>query len=214
MAKDGTVKAEKADCTVFRVHYDMPFAERIFAIYFAKLIEFYEDKREEIVFLCIGTDMMLVDTLGPLTGEMLVNNCKELDVYGTLKEPVHACNFENIVAEIKNNYRNPLIVAVDAAVGKREEVGEIVIKNVPLRPGAATGKKLPEVGDISIIGIVNINDNPNKMLAYYTRLYIVYKMATIISNGIKKGLAIYSGNRFCCSECSKVVKLKWDEIIS
>ena len=50
---------------------------------------------DKIVFVCIGSDRITGDSLGPLVGHQLSRyHWKNIYVYGTLNEPVHALNLE------------------------------------------------------------------------------------------------------------------------
>lgn len=142
-------------------------------------------KNRPIIFLCIGSDRSTGDSLGPLIGEkikLIVQ--KEIYVYGTLENPVHAENLENIINKINKNFKNPFIIAIDACLGTLQNVGKIYIQKKSLTPGKALSKNLPEVGDLSIIGIVNISGNLEFMILQNTRLYTVMTLAEIISRGI------------------------------
>ncbi len=51
----------------------------------------------EIVFLCIGSDRVTGDCLGPYIGHLLTpHETGHIFVYGTLSSPVHALNLEKI----------------------------------------------------------------------------------------------------------------------
>lgn len=145
-----------------------------------------------IVFVCIGTDRSTGDSLGPLTGTML----KEKDifpfhVYGTLEHPIHAVNLKTKLEEIKKKYKNPLIIGVDACLGKIKSVGSIQIGEGPLKPGAGVNKDLPEVGDYHITGIVNVSGFMEFFVLQNTRLNLVLNMAKVIADGIHKASLIY-----------------------
>ncbi|MCM1992346.1 spore protease YyaC [Oceanirhabdus seepicola] len=138
-----------------------------------------------LVILCIGTDRSTGDSLGPLVGEKL----KFLDrdnvfVYGNLKTPVHSKNLQENINLIYSTYNNPFIVAIDASLGSLQSIGSISLQNKPLRPGAAMNKDLPPIGDISITGIVNISGGLEFMVLQNTRLYVVMRLADIISKGV------------------------------
>ncbi len=138
-----------------------------------------------LVILCIGTDRSTGDSLGPLVGEKL----KFLDrdnvfVYGNLKTPVHSKNLQENINLIYSTYNNPFIIAIDACLGSIQSIGSISLQNIPLRPGAAMNKDLPQIGDISITGIVNISGGLEFMVLQNTRLYVVMKLADIISKGV------------------------------
>lgn len=138
-----------------------------------------------IIFLCIGTDRSTGDALGPLVGEKLKYLSKnDIYVYGNLENPVHAKNIEIILNEINTKFNKPYIVAIDACLGSIDNVGKIFIEKKALLPGIAVNKNLPPVGDLSIIGIVNISGSLEFMVLQNTRLYTVMKLADSIAIGI------------------------------
>lgn len=78
------------------------------------------------VILCIGTDRIIGDCLGPLAGSMLKKAAGEnLAVYGTLENTVHALNLQKINQEIKKKHHGQIIIAIDASLGSYERVGSI-----------------------------------------------------------------------------------------
>lgn len=138
-----------------------------------------------LIILCIGTDRSTGDSLGPLVGhklKFLIRN--KVYLYGNLDNPIHAKNLEKTLKEIKDKFRNPYIIAVDACLGSIQDVGKIIIENKPLTPGSAVNKALPKVGDLSITGIVNISGAMEFMVLQNTRLSIVMQIAEVISRGI------------------------------
>lgn len=106
------------------------------------------------VILCIGTDRIIGDCLGPLAGSMLKKAAGEnLAVYGTLENTVHALNLQKINQEIKKKHHGQIIIAIDASLGSYERVGSIFVRPGCLKPGAGVRKNLPDVGDVAITGI-------------------------------------------------------------
>ena len=82
----------------------------------------------------------------------------------------------------------PLVV-IDAALGRQGEVGTIQVYGHGLRPGSATNKNLPCVGDISIIGVVNRKICAFELSMLYTaRRAMVDKMSDIISDSVAQAL--------------------------
>lgn len=136
-----------------------------------------------IIILCIGTDRSTGDCLGPLVGEKLSKLIKKsyIHVLGTLKEPIHAKNLEPTINNIYSSFNKPLIIAVDASLGKIENVGKINLIKGPLYPGAGVNKNLTPVGDISITGIVNTSGFMEYIVLQSTRLYLVMQLADVIS---------------------------------
>ena len=138
--------------------------------------------------MCIGTDRSTGDALGPLVGERLHNMCPYAEVMGNLENPVHAGNLVKVLDHIQTTYKNPFIIAVDASLGRSENVGTIKIAPGTLKPGAGVNKKLPPVGDFHITGVVNIGGFMEYLVLQNTRLFTVMKMVDIISLGILEGL--------------------------
>jgi putative sporulation protein YyaC len=141
-----------------------------------KLIENIDKPYKDIIFVCIGTDRSTGDSLAPLIGHKL---SKKYKVYGTIHNPVHAKNLEQILKEI--DIENNLIIAIDACLGKMDHVGHVTIALGSLSPGEGVGKSLPEVGDISITGIVNFGGFMDFLTLQNTRLSTVITLAEIIS---------------------------------
>lgn len=143
----------------------------------------------ELIILCIGSDRLTGDSLGPLIGYKLskrkVNN---VYVYGTLKDPVHALNLDETVASIYKTHKNPYIIAIDASLGSRQHLGYITLAKGALKPGAGVRKELSDIGNISITGIVNISGVSEVLLLQTTRLNVVMSMADYISLGIQYAL--------------------------
>jgi len=149
-----------------------------------KILNILKYKRP-IIFLCIGTDRSTGDSLGPLVGNKLRYVVgKDFYLYGTLEFPVHAKNLVSIVTEINSRYENPYIIAIDACLGSIQNIGNIIIEDKPLSPGAAMNKQLPKVGNLSITGIVNISGTLEFMVLQNTRLFTVMHLSDVIYRGI------------------------------
>ena len=138
---------------------------------------------DNMAIVCIGTDKCIVDSLGPLVGTMLTKNNICVDVYGTLEKPVHAMNIAERVREIeRKNYET--ILAIDACLSNKLSQGIIEVRERSIIPGKGIGKFLPEIGDISIIGVMDTSDKDFNDLIQDTRLSFVYEMAEVITAGI------------------------------
>ncbi|WP_199228179.1 spore protease YyaC [Salipaludibacillus keqinensis] len=152
-----------------------------------ELMRLLPDPRVPIVVVCIGTDRSTGDSLGPLTGTLLKERRPgHLHVYGTLEEPVHGKNLEQYLALIHVNHPDAFIVAVDACLGRATSIGNIVIGEGPLKPGAAMNKDLPATGNIHIAGIVNVGGMMEFLVLQNTRLHLVFSMARKLSETLKR----------------------------
>lgn len=133
----------------------------------------------KIIILCIGSDRYIGDALGPLVGSYLEEN-KKCIVYGNLDKPVHAGNLVEVIQSIKEQYHDPIIIAVDACLGKKDEIGNIEVWEGALEAGIAVGNKLPYIGTISIIGVVNSSGYLGYLDLQSTPLSIVMKLSKCI----------------------------------
>ncbi|MGI6227137.1 MAG: spore protease YyaC, partial [Peptococcales bacterium] len=139
--------------------------------------------RRPLITICIGTDRSTGDSLGPLVGWFLEKRLPYNNfIYGTIDKPVHATNLEETLKEINNTFYKPIVIAVDACLGKLENVGYVNICQGSLKPGAAVNKNLPAVGDLSISGIVNVGGFMEYMVLQNTRLSFVMEMAEKVSD--------------------------------
>jgi putative sporulation protein YyaC len=158
------------------VHYKNSFAA-------IKIGNYLAENMDNAAIVCIGTDKCIVDSLGPLTGTLLMKNNFNLDVYGTLDKPVHAMNIRDYIKFLKKmDYDN--IIVVDACLSNKKSQGVIEVREGPITPGKGIGKLLPEIGDISIIGIVESTDKNFHNLVQETRLSLIFNMAEIICQGL------------------------------
>ncbi len=150
----------------------------------AQAIDTLNIERRAIILVCVGSDLVLGDSLGPLVGTMLKKKNVRSYVYGTLHSPITAKEIEHAKIHLRQMHPNALIVALDAAVGSTDEVGSIKVIDKGLKPGLGVNKNLSEIGDISIIGVVAPKSDKNYNLYNLTRLNLIYKMAEKIANGI------------------------------
>lgn len=151
-----------------------------------RLLKMLNQSDRDTVILCIGTDRATGDALGPLVGSMLSASSCSYKIYGTLQHPVHALNLNDTINRIYSEYADPIVIAIDASLGHRSDVGMVTLSRSPLLPGIGVNKKLPAIGDLSITGIVNLSGKPGLSLLQSTRLYTVSNMAHYISNVITK----------------------------
>ncbi|UTR16573.1 spore protease YyaC [Salipaludibacillus sp. LMS25] len=177
----------------FRVHVDDPLATQELAKHIFNLLP--ESPEIPVVIVNIGSDRSTGDSLGPLTGTKLLAKRSPLyRVYGSLEAPVHAKNLEDTVTLIHETHHNPFIIAIDACLGKTENVGMLTVKEGPVMPGAAVKKKLPPVGTIHLTGIVNVGGYMELLVLQNTRLSLVMALADKLSTALWRA-ACWQANR-------------------
>lgn len=155
------------------------------------------------VILCIGSDLSVGDSLGPVTGTKLKQSLAGLNcyVYGTLSKPITAHEVKYMNEFLAFTHPESPVIAIDAAVGNAGDIGLIKIAKRGLRPGSGANKKLSKVGDVSIMGIIAEQSVFNYSLFSATRLNVIYKMSEIIAEGVTsfvldyvRNMGILSGN--------------------
>ena len=167
----------------YSVHYNDPagFRKVEKAIY-SYLVKYNADVSRLIIYLCIGTDRATGDCLGPLVGTRLKNLLPQAMVFGTLENPVHASNLEKVLAEINLTYINPLLIAIDACLGRSERIGLLLLTGCS---EGWYGLNRPYLKwRFSYIGSVNVCGFLEHLVLQNTRLHTVYMMADVIAKGI------------------------------
>ena len=144
----------------------------------------------KIIFLCIGTDRIIGDAFGPLVGyklnKLFLKN-ENIKVIGNLENIINANNIENILKEIKVKYEMPFIIAIDAAVSNRTEIGRIIVSNSKMNVSSVFMNKNIYAGNVSIKGVVSRDlNNPrsNVQLLQNVPLGRIMTMADCVANGI------------------------------
>ncbi len=153
------------------------------------------------VVLCIGSDLSIGDSLGPITGTLLKRRGSEFCgfVYGTLKYPVTAKEMKYIESFLRKTHPKSKIIAVDAAVGEECDMGLIKASAGALRPGAGANKRLGKVGDVSVMGVVARKSAFSYSMLNLTRLNMVYAMAEVVAGAIS---ALGDKYALTLSQCS------------
>lgn len=149
------------------------------------LNNFKNSGKEEIIIVCIGTDKCIGDCVAPLVGTFVSEESKNIKLYGTLDNPIHALNIDEKLNEISKRHPNAFVIGIDACLGSSEDVGEIRVRDYAISPGKGVGKKLTNVGDMSIIGIVDSSENSELFFSRSIRLSFIWNMAKTISDIIK-----------------------------
>ncbi|MCL2556751.1 MAG: spore protease YyaC [Firmicutes bacterium] len=136
---------------------------------------------KQVVIVCIGTDLLSGDCLGPLVGQMLIENKAPCFVYGTLKFPITALNVNKVNEFIRQKHKGQIVLAIDSAVG--DKVGNIRINKGAIEPGSALNKGLTPIGDVSIT-VTTSNVLPNEEGFSLVPLGFVYLAAKKIADAI------------------------------
>jgi len=150
------------------------------------LKKLFRDLSAPPVVVCVGSDLSVGDSLGPIVGTKLKEKLcgSNVFVYGTLAKPITAHEVKYTADFVASTHPNSKIIAIDAAVGVSGDIGLIKLSNKPLRPGSGANKRLNKFGDVSILGIVAEKSLFNYSLFSATRLNFVYKMAEVVAEAV------------------------------
>lgn len=154
------------------------------------LRKFIAAKRAPVI-VCIGSDRVSGDSLGPITGSMLKNKLTlpEVFVLGSLESTITAKEVRYLNEFLRETFAKRTIICVDSAVGSLSDVGVIKISDAPLLPGSGINKRLGQIGDVSVQGVVAEKGFLSKSALTEVKMGMVYKMSEIISDSITKYLA-------------------------
>ncbi|MBE0466705.1 MAG: spore protease YyaC [Candidatus Desulforudis sp.] len=189
--RDGPANKPETRPAFTRIHIDESHAPSIFAASLKRHVQHLPAGRP-VLLICIGSDRSTGDSLGPLVGSRVQDFEQDFfRVYGTLDQPVHAANLQETLDAIRLEYDNPFIIAVDACLGRAENVGCVNICEGALKPGAGVQKNLPPVGDIHITGVVNVGGFMEFMILQNTRLNVVMRLAEMVCAGLKQLILEY-----------------------
>lgn len=87
-----------------------------------------QERVKNPVFVCIGTEKVFADSLGPRVGSLLnAQMSKPYFVYGLCNQNITAENLVYCHDFIKKMHPQSQLVVVDAAVGTTEQIGKIQI---------------------------------------------------------------------------------------
>jgi putative sporulation protein YyaC len=189
------LEAENIMPQKIKYHYQDPYiVERLgFALYrHIRLLNCNFSR--PLLIMAIGTDRSTGDCLGPLIGTKLLEKDPQLNLMGTLKDPVHAANLEEKLKIVKDRYKDPIVIALDASLGRTDHIGSITLTPGPLKPGLGVNKSLPEVGEISLTGTVNIGGYMEYFVLQNTRLNLVWEMADIMAQSIMSTFKLLHDN--------------------
>lgn len=137
------------------------------------------------VIVCVGTTSVTGDSLGPKVGDLLIKEYGvDAFVYGKSSLPVNGINYERYLAHIKTHHPGSIVIAVDACLGAKNEVGSIKYTFDGLRAGAALNKKLDRIGHVTILGIVAEKSGNNLEALIKTRQTLVEEMSDRIAKKV------------------------------
>ena len=139
-----------------------------------------------IVILCIGTDKLVGDLVGPIAGhklKRLFKNCEKVKIYGDIKQTVNITNVNDVVSKISTSFTQPFIITIDSALGPKEAIETVYVSTGGLEPGKALEKKKSYSSNVSFKAVVG-EDFRNAALNFYELKSINRKVVQKLANEI------------------------------
>lgn len=150
------------------------------------------DFNRQLVIVCFGTPAIAGDSLGPEVGTILREDASfPAFVYGTLDRPITGRNMHEWISFVKETHRGAIIVAVDACLGDKKNLGKITVRSDGVCPAAVGGRK-SRFGDVGITAVVG--DKSADALTELMQANAVYvsELAVKVSDMLKSAVASLS----------------------
>lgn len=152
------------------------------ALKIARVITKLLQGKGEIIIVCVGSNKISGDSLGAFVGTFLKKSGVP-NVYGTLNKTVTPKNLIPTILEINKKHNNPFIIGVSSDLSIYEDDLECIILKDAALETELLGKL--KFGNMSIKGILNTTDYECIPKMQKVDLNLVYKIAKVISKGIK-----------------------------
>lgn len=144
------------------------------------------DKSTVPIFLCVGCDKFVCDSLAPIVAEKLKHEYNiSAFVYGGLDYNITASNLVECINYIEAQHDGAQIVTIDATLG--ENLGEIRLTK-SCYPAFAKSLPKRKIGDFGILGVVGKKSADFNLNS--TRLKVIMNMADDISLAIAMAVSI------------------------
>ena len=143
-----------------------------------------DKQHKNIAFVCIGTNNVIGDSIGPRVGSYL-KSTTNLEVFGDLKNNI--CKKEDIET-IHHKLKNKYVIAIDSAISNNINIGEICITEKKLQVGYGMNFNKGAIGDISVKVVVAKDTNDvykNFLNLKNADLKMVQNLAFTVGNGIR-----------------------------
>ncbi|OAT86083.1 DUF1256 domain-containing protein [Desulfotomaculum copahuensis] len=170
---------------VLHVYYQ----DKLAPIKLSNYVKRFIPVKRDLKIYCIGTKNLPGDNFGPLVGTMLERKGHK-NIYGTIAEPVDALKLPYVLG---NCAIDDYIIIIDINI-ERSAKFDSMISIIPegIHPGAAFGKTLPRVGNLSILFTIA---QPN-IFYKYPRTFIsqvcsqkIYDAAGIVAQALDRVIA-------------------------
>ncbi len=107
------------------------------------------------VILCVGSDKIPGDSIGPMVGEFLKNSFNvRCFVYGALGLSVNGTNLKKYLDILTAAHADSVVIAVDACLSAGEIADEVLVKGGGVNPKKAGTDLVYRTGDEGVLGVL------------------------------------------------------------
>ena len=146
-------------------------------------------RNKPILFLCIGSNKIVWDSIGSITGHLLKNYYQiNSTVVGDTSQPVVSKNLHQTIANIKTEYYDHTIIVVDSAISSLVNLYTINLNNFGLYADSLNTKIF--IGDVSISCNTWLHGMHRYLITPAHEKQMVFRLSNFISSGIYKALKI------------------------
>ena len=143
------------------------------------------------VIVCVGTDKISGDSLGPMVGSMLRAAGVPCPVYGVEGATVNGVNLDRYREFLASRYAGVPVIAVDAALGEADEVGQIRYRKGGVCAGGALGRRTEGLGQLAVLGVVGRRGEDALSALLEAPLAVVERLAERIAHKLCEVLRLW-----------------------
>lgn len=155
------------------------------------IYQYRKQKFSDVVILCIGTNKLIGDSIGPVVGQKLKEEKiqESVLIYGDMQENVNFKNARQIIKNIFKSYEKPFIITIDSALGTQPMINKIIVNKGIIRIGKSLGRSICYPSHITIKGVVGENKNTfdgNIKILKKVEPKLICELADIMVEGLKQ----------------------------
>ena len=156
------------------------------------LANMFFSMKELPVFLCVGNDKIVEDSLGALTGQLLSDFYKtDAIVYGSCKAPLVGERLKQTLNIITVNHFKRKVVVIDSSIGTMEYLHQVSLNPCGTVIDYLNNPTKKKYGDISITAVTYVNGLNDLLFLPIEKKKIIFNMANFIANGIYNAVKLY-----------------------
>lgn len=140
-------------------------------------------KKIDYTFVCIGTNRIISDSFGPRVGKKLKQvfyKNENINVYGTMENPIHLKNVEYFLKKIENKNQ---IILIDSAIGRKKDIGNTYVNRGGMEIGKAFNHSIYIPANINIKTVIGAKEYmPNYSIYQIEQIAnkVAYKIVQIV----------------------------------